>query len=122
MADIQSRVKAATTKSAFIAGLGTGVGVAGGQAAIGGFGKMKDLLADYLKSPMALLGAGVVGSAALGGAGGHALGKLHSEDVDPKALQQQELLQAYKTQAARIRQLAALRNPQPAVRSPRLLH
>lgn len=122
MADIQSRVKAATTKSAFIAGLGTGVGVAGGQALMGGVGQMKDLLFDYLKSPMAMLGAGVVGSAALGGASGHALGKLHSEDVDPKALQQQELLQAYKTQAARIRQLAALRNPQPAVRSPRLLH
>ena len=119
------RVKAATTKSAalpMVAGIGTGAGVAAGQAAIGGFGKMKDLLVDYLKSPVAMLGAGTVLSAGAGGLAGHAMGKLHSEDVDPKELQQQELLQAYKTQAARIRQLAALKNPQPAVRSPRLLH
>lgn len=120
MADVQARVK--TAVAAVLPGLLTGAGVAGGQAAIGGLGKAKDLLVDYLKSPMALLGAGIVGSAALGGAGGHGLGKLHSEDVDPNELKQQELLQAYRTQAARIRQLAALKNTQPAVRSPRLLH
>lgn len=121
MADVQARVKAAVAPAA-MGGLLTGAGVAGGQAAIGGLGKAKDLLVDYLKSPVAMLGAGVVGSAALGGGAGHVLGKLHSEDVDTNELKQQELLQAYKTQAARIRQLAALKNPQPAVRSPRLLH
>jgi len=125
MADVQLRVKAASLKAAAIplaAGFGTGAGVAGGQALMGGVGQMKDLLFDYLKSPVAMLGAGTVLSAGAGGLAGHTLGKLHSEEVDPKALQQQELLQAYKTQAARIRQLAALRNPQPAVRSPRLLN
>jgi hypothetical protein len=122
MADVQDRVKAASTKEAFIAGLGTGVGVAAGQSAIGGAGKVKDLVMDYLKSPVAMLGTGIVGSAALGGGAGHVLGKMHSEEVDPNELKQQELLQAYKTQAARIRQLAALKSPQPAVRSPRLLH
>ena len=119
MADVQNRVKAA---SPALGGVAAGSGIALGQGLIGGIGKAKDLLVDYLKSPMAMLGAGVVGSAAIGGAGGHALGKMHSEEVDPNELKQQELLQAYKTQAARIRQLAALKSPQPAVRSPRLLH
>lgn len=121
MADIQNRVKIASLKE-MLPGLATGGGIAAGQGLVGVAGKTKDLLADYLKSPIAMLGAGVVGSAALGGVGGHALGKLHSEDVDPKELKQQELLQAYRTQAARIRQLAALKTTQPAVRSPRLLH
>lgn len=120
MADVQARVK--TAVAAVLPGLLTGAGVAGGQAAIGGLGKAKDLLVDYLKSPIAMLGAGTVASAGLGGVVGHGLGKLHSEDVDPNELKQQELLQAYRTQAARIRQLAALKNTQPAVRSPRLLH
>lgn len=120
MADVQARVK--TAVAAVLPGVLTGAGVAGGQAAIGGLGKAKDLLVDYLKSPIAMLGAGTVASAGLGGVVGHGLGKLHSEDVDPNELKQQELLQAYRTQAARIRQLAALKNTQPAVRSPRLLH
>lgn len=120
MADVQARVK--TAVAAILPGVLTGAGVAGGQAAIGGLGKAKDLLVDYLKSPIAMLGAGTVASAGLGGVVGHGLGKLHSEDVDPNELKQQELLQAYRTQAARIRQLAALKNTQPAVRSPRLLH
>ena len=121
MADVQSRVKAASP-AAILPGVLTGAGVAGGTAAIGGLGKAKDLLFDYLKSPIAMLGAGTVASAGLGGVVGHGLGKLHSEDVDTNELKQRELLQAYRTQAARIRQLAALKNPQPAVRSPRLLH
>lgn len=121
MADVQARVKVASL-AAIAPGLATGGGIAAGQGLVGGIGKAKDLIVDYLKSPAALLGTGVVGSAALGGVAGHALGKLHSEDIDPNELKQQELLQAYKTQAARIRQLAALKNQQPAVRSPRLLH
>lgn len=120
MADVQSRVKAASP--AALGGLATGGGLALGQGLVGGLAKAKDLLTDYLKSPVAMLGTGIVGSAALGGGAGHALGKMHSEEVDPNELKQQELLQAYKTQAARIRQLAALKSPQPAVRSPRLLH
>lgn len=121
MVDVQHRVKAASL-AAIVPGLATGGGIAAGQGLVGGLGNAKDLLVDYLKSPAVMLGAGTVASAGLGGLAGHALGKMHSEDVDPKELQQQELLQAYKTQAARIRQLAALKNPQPAVRSPRLLH
>lgn len=121
MADVQNRVKVALLKD-MLPGLATGGGIAAGQAAVGTAGKVKDLLVDYLKSPIAMLGTGIVGSAALGGGAGHVLGKMHSEEVDPNELKQQELLQAYKTQAARIRQLAALKSPQPAVRSPRLLH
>lgn len=126
MDDVRSRVKTAMDKLSSIAptaaSVGTGAGVALGSGAVNAVSGAKNLLTDYMKSPLALTGAGIALSAGLGGSIGHGLAKAQSEDIDPQELKRQELLQAFKAHTARIRQLAALRQPQKPMRSPRLLH
>ncbi len=113
MDDVKHRVKQADLMS--------GVGFAGGQAAVQGFGGLKDLLYDYMKTPLVLAGASIPLAAGVGGVVGGGLGAAQSQDADPEELKKQELLQAYMSQTARIKQLAAANKPAKGVRSPRLL-
>lgn len=112
--DISQRIKQANP-------LLMGAGIAGGQAAVGGLSNLKDLFYDYMKSPAYIAGVGIPLAAAAGGALGHGAGIVQSQDADPAELKRQELLQAYKVQAARIKQLAAANKPDKGIRSPRLL-
>jgi hypothetical protein len=98
-----------------------GAGIGGGQAVVGGLSNLKELFYDYMKSPAYIAGVGIPLAAAAGGALGHGAGIVQSQDADPAELKRQELLQAYKVQAARIKQLAAANKPDKGIRSPRLL-
>ena len=115
MDDVRQRVKMANP-------LLVGAGIAGGQGLVNAFSGAKNILYDYMKSPAYVAALGLTGATVLGGAAGHTLGKVQSQDADPEEMKKQELLQAYKTQASRIKQLASLRESQPKIRSPRLLH
>ena len=118
MDDVRQRIKTATV----VAPLLSGLGFAGGQSAAQGLSGVKDMFYDYMKSPAYLAAAGILAATTAGGTAGHTLGKVQAQDADPEEMKKQELLQAYKTQASRIKQLASLRESQPKIRSPRLLH
>lgn len=113
--DISQRIKQANNP------LWMGAGIGAGQAAVSGLSNLKDLFYDYMKSPAYIAGVGIPLAAAAGGALGHGAGIVQSQDADPAELKRQELLQAYKVQAARIKQLAAANKPDKGIRSPRLL-
>lgn len=78
MDDVRSRVKTAMDKLSFIAptaaSVGTGAGVALGSGAVNAVSGAKNLLMDYMKSPLAVItGAGIALSMALVAASGTAL-------------------------------------------------
>ena len=114
MDDVKRRVKQANS-------LMMGAGIAGGQGLVGMFGGARDLLYDYMKSPLYMAGMAIPAAAAAGGAIGSGLGAAQSQDADPEELKKQELLQAYMSQTARIKQLAAANKPDKSIRAPRLL-
>jgi len=114
MDDVKHRVKQASS-------LMMGAGIAGGQGIVNAFGGAKDMFYDYMKSPLYMAGLAIPAAAAAGGAIGGGLGAAQSQDADPEELKKQELLQAYMSQTARIKQLAAANKSDKSIRSPRLL-
>lgn len=108
---VKRAVAAAMVKTANPA-IMTGAAVGAANIGATGISSMMDkatgLFGDYMKSPLLLMAAGIPLAAAMGGTAGHTLGKLQSEDYDPEELKQQELTQAYKAHAKRIKQMAAV--------------
>lgn len=119
--DIRQRVKYAATLAPAAGGFLTGGGLAAGLGTGEAAKQLPSLVGDYFKSPIATAAAMIAAGAGAGGLAGAGLGAMTSSDVNPEELKQKELLQAYKAQADRLRQLAATQKQQPAVRSPRLL-
>ena len=108
---VKQAVAAAMVKTAnpvMLAGAAAGAANAGATGVVHLADRAASLFGDYMKSPAYLMAAGIPLAAAVGGTAGHTLGKLQSEDYDPEELKQQELTQAYKAHAKRIKQMAAV--------------